>query len=745
HSLHDFAWTPDGDLIFRESIFHHSQVETPWGPVRQQNSGWFRMNPRRHHLLSFGTYHSTNPWGVTFDDWGNHVASHPVFAAAFHSLDPPYPQQHPRPVGLQAYSGVCGHEFVDFDTFPDDLQGDHFIKVRYKPTNRVEILKWKETEFGYEEEYVSDLVFSTNLSFIPVDLRYGPDGAMYVCDWYNPVKGHAQYSLRDERRDRHSGRIWRITAKDKPTLSPPNFAEMSVGELVATLGRREYRYRYWAKRELRERDSDEVRLALNNWLAQLDKADPRYPHHQLEALWTGRSVGQFDVRLLRELLESEDHHARAAAVQQIRYTDRHLDDEGELLMRAAQDPKGLVRMEAAIAASYVGTPEALEAVVQTLNHPVGGHLAYAIRCSLGSEKLRAHWETDPSSRVPTLMARLEKSSELKEPKPSAAEAEFDRQPNLATIQVSCVPERMRFSMEEIAVFAGQPVKIVFSNPDANDHNFVLVKPGALEEVGMAANEMAKDPKNANSDFIPQKKRSLILDHSPMIGPNRKTQIHVLRFVAPEEPGVYPFVCTFPGHWVVMKGNMAVGETLEAANKMLADLQPQIVREWSLADFPEIEVKQDEQRVMRGMNAFMKARCTQCHKVAGHGVELGPDLADVAKRFQGKKLLQQLLEPSVEINKKFQPQQFILKNGKVVAGVVMEETDTMLHVVSNLLTPQMVTKVPVAQIEERIPSRVSPMPTGLLNVLQRDEILDLLTFLESGGYKLPDHIHGHHHK
>ncbi|MEE3033298.1 MAG: PVC-type heme-binding CxxCH protein, partial [Planctomycetota bacterium] len=112
HSLHDFTWTPDGDLIFRESVFHHSQVETPYGPVRQRDSGWFRFQPRDQRLTSFGTYFSTNPWGVTFDDWGQHVASHPIYAAAFHSLDPEYPGLHAKPNGLQAYSGTCGQEFV---------------------------------------------------------------------------------------------------------------------------------------------------------------------------------------------------------------------------------------------------------------------------------------------------------------------------------------------------------------------------------------------------------------------------------------------------------------------------------------------------------------------------------------------------------------------------------------------------------------------------------------------------------
>jgi hypothetical protein len=75
-------------LIIRESIFHHSQIETPYGPVRQQNSGWFRYTPRTDRLISFGSYPSTNPWGVTFDDWGRHVASHPIFAAALAKLNP---------------------------------------------------------------------------------------------------------------------------------------------------------------------------------------------------------------------------------------------------------------------------------------------------------------------------------------------------------------------------------------------------------------------------------------------------------------------------------------------------------------------------------------------------------------------------------------------------------------------------------------------------------------------------------
>ena len=83
HALHDFVWSPDGDLIIRDSIFLHSQIETAYGPVRLDNSGWFRLRTDTQKLSTFGSYPSTNPWGVTFDDWGHHMASHPIFASAF--------------------------------------------------------------------------------------------------------------------------------------------------------------------------------------------------------------------------------------------------------------------------------------------------------------------------------------------------------------------------------------------------------------------------------------------------------------------------------------------------------------------------------------------------------------------------------------------------------------------------------------------------------------------------------------
>ncbi len=741
HALHDFIWTPDGALLFRESIFHHSQIETPHGPVRQQNSGWFRYEPKIHRLTAMGTYPSTNPWGVTFDPWGNHVASHPIFAEAFHSLDPPYPQQHARPQGLQAYSGTCGQAFVDSPGFPVELQGG-FIKARYKPTNRIEIHRWIENDFGFNEQYVSDLIFSTNLSFIPVDLHFGPRGDLFVVDWYNPVKGHAQYSLRDSRRDRESGRIWRVTAKQGKVSEAPQLSKLSEKKLAELLSHREFRVRYLATRELAHRDHAPATQAVNDWIETLKENDPERARSLAEGMACLSTLGVVRPELLVELASDTNHHARAAAIRQLRYWHNSLPDRHEILLKAATDSSGLVRMEAAIAASWIGTREALETVLSIFRQPIGGHLAYAAVSALESQPLQHHWQNDQDSIVPALLNRARRSLEIQEPKAKGKDREFDRRPETVEVRISCEPERMLFTTKQFSVRPGQPVKLIFLNPDATDHNLVLVQPGAMEEVGVAANAMARDPKNATSDFIPKEKQNLILEATPMIGPTRQSLVHVLRFEAPQEPGVYPYVCTFPGHWIVMNGKMVVARNQAEAERLLDACRPTLVKVWKAEDFPTVPVSQDEETLSRGMHAFAKAQCTQCHVAAGHGVNLGPDLVKSVKKLRGKDLLMQILDPSSKIDDDYRMVQFLLTDGRVVSGVVASETPATYTIRPNLLMPEKIKRIQKKDVEERFSSQVSPMPAGLINVLTRQEILDLISFLEAGD-NLPAGLSGHH--
>ena len=547
HALHDFVWTPAGDLLFRESIFHNSQVETAYGPVRAKNSSWFLYHPSTRKLTAFGGYPNTNPWGVTFDPWGNHVASHPVFASTFHATNRAYPGQHPGARGMQAYSGVCGQDFVDFDFWPKEMQGG-YVKVRYKPTNRVEFHQWVEKDDCFEEKYVSDIIFSTNLSFIPVDFRFGPRGAAYVCDWYNPVKGHAQYSLRDPRRDRKAGRIWRIVPKGAELPPAPKIAGASESELVAMLDSPHYRYRYWAKRELRTRDKEIVLEALAPVLEANDTRDLLL----LEALWV---LHRFDYSLLdklERLTRSKNHLVAASAYGLLRSLGG--DKIDELLRAGATHGSQHVRREAVIAASYIGTKSALDAVLPVLDQTSGTHLSYAINTSLSSEALARHWQgTGEEKRISAALAELSKGARTKPVVGNANDADFDSQKGLQTVEIGCVPERLLFTVDQFSVKAGKPVKLVFKNPDATQHNLLILdRGGSVEKVGMAGNEMAKSPDGVKKHFIPDDKS--ILHHTKLLGPD---SVETLRFIAPKKPGKYPYVCTFPGHWVLMQGVMTV--------------------------------------------------------------------------------------------------------------------------------------------------------------------------------------------
>ena len=281
---------------------------------------------------------------------------------------------------------------------------------------------------------------------------------------------------------------------------------------------------------------------------------------------------------------------------------------------AATDSSGLVRMEAAIAASWIGTQEALDAVLSIFRQPIGGHLAYAAVCALESSPLQRHWRNDQDSIAPALLNRARRSLEIKEPKAKGKDREFDRSPETVEVRISCEPERMLFTNKQFTVRPGQPVKLVFLNPDATDHNLVLVKPGAMEEVGVAANAMARDPKNATSDFIPEDKQNLILEATPMIGPTRESLVHVLRFEAPQEPGVYPYVCTFPGHWIVMNGKMVVARDQMEAERLLDACRPTLVQVWKVEDFPTVATSRDEATLSRGHARFCKSAVysMSCH-------------------------------------------------------------------------------------------------------------------------------------
>jgi azurin len=124
-------------------------------------------------------------------------------------------------------------------------------------------------------------------------------------------------------------------------------------------------------------------------------------------------------------------------------------------------------------------------------------------------------------------------------------------PNERAIAVEA-GKNLTFSIRSITVKAGEPIRLSFTNPDVVPHNWVLIKPGTLERVGDLANKIVADPEAAVRHFVPVSDD--ILAYTDVVGPQESFTIH---FRAPAEKGRYPFLCTFPGHWMVMNGQLIV--------------------------------------------------------------------------------------------------------------------------------------------------------------------------------------------
>ncbi|MCU0353539.1 MAG: ThuA domain-containing protein [Cytophagales bacterium] len=120
------------------------------------------------------------------------------------------------------------------------------------------------------------------------------------------------------------------------------------------------------------------------------------------------------------------------------------------------------------------------------------------------------------------------------------------------IQLKAIREALKFDKAEFTVKAGKPVEVVFENPDAMQHNLVIGKPKTMEIIGNAADKMITAKDGAEKNYVPSIPQ--VLFSTPLVNPDQKYR---LRFTAPTQPGEYPFVCTFPGHWRIMNGVMKV--------------------------------------------------------------------------------------------------------------------------------------------------------------------------------------------
>ncbi|WP_138989874.1 PVC-type heme-binding CxxCH protein [Larkinella sp. C7] len=390
-TINSFIWSPGGELFFSQGHSIYSRVETAWGIEKADRAAIWRYRPLRRQLDNFldGSMASVNPWGMNFGEWGEmfHKANDPELFYTVPGLVKTVQRALLPPIGKLVIKGSI-IEIIRTKHLPDDLKGDFVIAGYYN--NKIERMRVTNDSSGYSARLLDPILSSSSRSFRPIDVKVGPDGALYILDWYNPIIGHYQASMRHPDRDKLHGRIWRITATDRPLVQPPKLAGQPVPVLLDHLKSDEHWVRYQVKRLLAEKPMPEVRPDLTEWVAKLDPKDPNYEHHLMEALGVFESHELVYEALLRQLANGKEPGARAYAAHVAgRWSDR-LADPLAVLEPLINDKNARVRLEALVAVSSVHRPEAMVLATQVLNQPMDKFLTYALNKT--AYALQDSWE-----------------------------------------------------------------------------------------------------------------------------------------------------------------------------------------------------------------------------------------------------------------------------------------------------------------------------------------------------------------
>jgi putative membrane-bound dehydrogenase-like protein len=688
HAANNLIYGPDGAIYWQSGVFMMHNHEHPWGPSLQtEASAMYRFDPRRF-TISRHADNSPNPHGIAYDYWGYHFATDGTGGRAY--------QVRPEGNGFKMHEllkkevrPVTACEVVSSTHFPESMQGDFlicnvigFLGIKHyhlernidtgavwgEPAGDELTVKVTQADGTKTDDKSRGLLMSGDKNFRPSDAIFAPDGSMYFCDWHNVIIGHMQHNVRDPNRDHAHGRIYRLTATGRPLQKPPVIDGAPIAALLDNLKSPVDSIRHRTRVEISERNTKEVIDATKAWIKQFDPNKKEDAHHLLEALWVHQQHNVKDYELLGQLLKSPEAHARIAA-----NTVKHLWFNVESTMR-------------------------------------GGVIAAAQE------------------------AAAVKSGILSDT------------PDLTTIRIATVPERMMYDVKELTVKPGKKVKLTFANVDFMPHNILLVKPGTADDVGLKAIALGAGGFAVN--FIPESSdvlwSSKLIDHG---------QEEVIEFTAPTGEGAYPYICSFPGHHLLMRGMLYVTNDLKAFREKNPDPVTKVT-EWKVSDLEEDLKRVGKQRnFLRGQQLFTSLACAQCHQLGtsgvvtspslgiGHGqgqstapsLSVGPKLSDSVVKYKGdaKALLQEILEPSRNVEEKYRKIMFELEDDIYVSGNIIAEDDAFVTIQAGPTKAQE-QKIDKKTILSRRPSPVSIMPLALLNTLDKEQILDLLAYVLADG-------------
>ncbi|MFB2120196.1 PVC-type heme-binding CxxCH protein [Parapedobacter sp. 2B3] len=446
------------------------------------------------------------------------------------------------------FTAATGHHLYTARSFPSEYWNTTAFIC--EPTGRLihrHILQQDGSGFVELGDGKNILASSDNW-FTPVEAKVGPDGALWVLDWYNLLVQHTpegQDATQSAGRDLFRGRIYRLVHEQGKATAMLDVSADDTASLLQALQSDNMFWRLTAQRLIVQHQLDGLADELVNLIQQdtVDAINTNGP--ALHAIWTLAGLGLLDgnyPQYLDAVTGALNHKAagvRKAAIQALPVSKPAVA-EALLASGVLEDPDKRVRLAACLALMEAeGTVEIGAAIFRAADQ---------------SENANDKWMAKALALATRVHHRVFSAAYASHFDSVAGPASDEKEVGTVdqVIQVRAQLGKLLYDKPSFVVKAGSTVTIVFSNPNYMQHNLVIVKPGTLDRVRDAAERLARERQAPEHQYIPDTED--VLFATALVDPNRRAE---LTFVVPSSPGSYPFLCTFPGQGETMYGTMEV--------------------------------------------------------------------------------------------------------------------------------------------------------------------------------------------
>jgi putative membrane-bound dehydrogenase-like protein len=368
---HQFTRAPGGWIWMAQGAFNYGKVRTTKGEEQQfdrTRMARFRYDGSEFEITSQGP---CNIWGLVLtaegEAWIQEANDYGYPAMPFHlyanypgcsdsewkSYAPEFPGTAPD--FAMGGTGLSGLALSDKAAWPQPY-GD-VLYVANPITRKVQALKINRDGIRYKLEKLPDFIQSSDTMFRPVSIHFGPDGCLYIVDWYNKIISHNEVPRNHPERDKTRGRIWRVSHKQQRPFQVPDLEKMAGRDLLLKLGGESLTQNHLAWQTIIDRRLDELRPALQEIIGDPSQSAAR----RVAALWAleGLDVaevkldqGALYLRLLGPLTRDQNRSIRREAIRvlgacqfPIADPDNRWTDVFDLLESHAADPDSEVRAE----------------------------------------------------------------------------------------------------------------------------------------------------------------------------------------------------------------------------------------------------------------------------------------------------------------------------------------------------------------------------------------------------------------